>query len=217
MLNNIHAAIFDLDGTLIDSMWVWEKIDVDYLAAKGFKMPEDLRDDIAHLSFQDTAIYFKNRFKLKESIDEIREEWNAMALKEYKYNVKLKPGAEEFLKLLKRNGVKIALATSICSPILDIALESNAMAEYFDIIVTTYEADRGKDFPDIYLLAAEKLAVKPENCIVFEDILPAVLSAKKAGMKVVGVMDKAAAHQHEEIRNCANITIENFIELCSML
>ncbi|MDP4090900.1 MAG: HAD family phosphatase [Bacillota bacterium] len=215
MLKDIKAAIFDLDGTLIDSMWVWEKIDVDYLALKGHEMPSDLRDDIAHLSFQDTAVYFKNRFNLPDTLEEIRAEWNRMALQEYTFNIKLKPGAREFLALLKSNGIKIALATSNSSPLLDIALEGNDIVDSFDVITTTSEVPRGKDFPDIYLRCAEKMSVAPEHCIVFEDILPAVLSAKASGMKVIGILDKAASHQWEEIRNCADMTMENFIHLCN--
>ena len=90
MLTNIKAAIFDLDGTLIDSMWVWEKIDVDYLLSKGLQMPEGFRKDIAHLSFEDSAVYFKKRFNLEDSLEKIKDDWHNMAVKEYSTNVKLR-------------------------------------------------------------------------------------------------------------------------------
>ncbi|NLM35310.1 MAG: HAD family phosphatase [Clostridiales bacterium] len=213
MLTNIKAAIFDLDGTLIDSMWVWEKIDIDYLHSKGFQMPEGFRDDIAHLSFEETAVYFKKRFNLEDSLEKIRNDWHNMAIEEYSNNVKLKRGAKEFLTLLKNNGIKIGLATSNYDALISIVLNKNGIRDLFDAITTTSEVSKGKDFPDVYLLAAKKLGVDPAECIVFEDILPAILGAKAAGMKVVGILDQAARHQWDEILETADKTITDFIEL----
>ncbi|GIM28306.1 haloacid dehalogenase [Clostridium polyendosporum] len=210
MLNNIKAAIFDLDGTLIDSMWVWEQIDVDYLKNKGYDKPKNLKEDINHLSFEQTAIYFKNTFNIKESVEEIMNEWFNMAFDHYENNVKLKSGAKEFLLKLRKSGIKIALATSNSNSLLQCALKSNGIYEFFDVITTTGEVERGKNFPDVYLLTAKKLNVEPENCIVFEDILAAIQGAKAAGMKVVGVYDEAAEHQKEEIINLADRFIESY-------
>ena len=106
MLKNIQAAIFDMDGTLIDSMWVWDSIDNVYLEKRGFSVPPDLRYDIIHLSFQETALYFKNKFNLIDSIEEIQDEWNNLAYFEYANNVKLKPYAKEYLLQLKNKGIK---------------------------------------------------------------------------------------------------------------
>lgn len=213
MLSNIKAAIFDLDGTLIDSMWVWEKIDIDYLKIRGIDLPHDLRDHIAHLSFDETAKYFKNRFNLPDTLDEIKSEWNEMALHEYSSNIGLKPGVIKFLEKLKNKNIKIALATSNSQLLLELALKNNEIYHYFDSITTTSEVSRGKDHPDIYLLAAKKLNTKPENCLVFEDILPAVKSARSVGMKVVGVKDTAASHQEAEIIAFSSIFINNFFDL----
>lgn len=210
MLGNIKAAIFDLDGTLIDSMWVWEQIDVDYLKNRGFDKPKNLKEDINHLSFEQTAIYFKNTFNINESVEEIMNEWFNMAFNHYQNNVKLKSGAKKFLLKLKKTGIKIALATSNSNALLQCALKSNGIYELFDVITTTSEVERGKDFPDVYLLTAKKLDVKPENCIVFEDILAAIQGAKAAGMKVVGVYDEAAEHQKEEIIRLADKFIESY-------
>ena len=90
MLIDIKAAIFDLDGTLVDSMWVWTQIDIDYLKKKGYSMPENLKDEITHLSFSQTADYFKKRFNLDDSIEEIMNDWHNMAYNHYSNNVKLK-------------------------------------------------------------------------------------------------------------------------------
>jgi HAD superfamily hydrolase (TIGR01509 family) len=213
VFTNIKAAIFDLDGTLVDSMWVWEKIDIDYLQKRNIALPHDLRDHIAHLSFDETAKYFKRRFNLPDTLEEIKSEWNEMALKEYSCNIFLKPGVTEFLDLLRSKNIKIALATSNSQLLLELVLKNNGIYHYFDSITTTSEVSRGKDHPDIYLLAAKKLEVSPENCIVFEDILPAVKSAISAGMKVVGVKDTSACHQEHQIKASSNLFINDFNDL----
>lgn len=213
MLTNIKAAIFDMDGTIVDSMWVWDKIDIDYLSGHKLDKPEDLKDEIAHLSYDEVAVYFKDRFKLPYTVDEIKKHWNDMAYTEYETNVKLKCGVEEFFKILKENNIKIALATSNSKILLEACLKGNGIYEYFDVITTTNEVSRGKDFPDVYLLTAERLGVAPEECIVFEDILPAVKGAKAANMKVVGIHDEHSKRQHEEMKKEADLFILEYNEL----
>jgi HAD superfamily hydrolase (TIGR01509 family) len=213
MLTNIKAVIFDLDGTLIDSMWVWGKIDEDYFKVRNMDLPKDLKDQIEHLSFDDTAVYFKNNFNLTDTLEEIKKEWLDSAHAQYISNVKLKPGVIEFLSLLKTLNIKIGLATSNTQTLLEAGLQANGIYDYFDSITLTDEVSRGKNFPDVYLLAAQRLGVKPEECMVFEDILPAVKSAKAAGMKVVGVYDDFSKHQREDIINHADRYIIEYHEL----
>ena len=217
MLKNIKAAIFDLDGTLIDSMWVWGKIDEDYFRIRNMDLPENLKSQIEHLSFDETAAYFKNNFGISDTIEEIKKEWTDSAYVEYLNNVKLKPGVVEFLSLLKTLNIKIGLATSNTKDLLEAGLQANGIYHYFDSITITDEVSRGKNFPDVYLLAAEKLGAKPEECIVFEDILPAVKGAKAAGMKVVGVYDDFSKEQKEDIINHADRYIIEYHELTTAI
>ncbi|MBE6049206.1 MAG: HAD family phosphatase [Clostridium sp.] len=213
MLNNIKAAIFDLDGTLIDSMWVWKQIDIDFLASKGHTVPKDLKEKISHLSFNEVAVYFKTAFNLDDSIEDILDMWNKMAINHYSNNVTLKPGVLEFLKFLKKNNIKIGLATSNNNLLLECALKSNDIYDYFDVITTTGETGKSKREPDVYLLCAQKLQVKPENCVVFEDILDAVKGAKLANMKVIAVNDESSEEDKNELINIADKYIYNFKEL----
>lgn len=213
MLTNIKAAIFDLDGTLADSMWVWAQIDVDYLKSKGCSMPKNLKDEITHLSFNQTAIYFKEKFNLTDSIEKISSDWNDMAFNHYAHNVKLKPGAKEFLDYLRSCKIKIALATSNSLTLLEACLKNNEVYDYFDVITTTDEVCNGKDCPDVYLLSAKKLGVNPENCLVFEDILPAVQAAKCANMKVIAVKDDASLNSKEALQNYSDKYIDSFTDL----
>lgn len=212
-MNNIKAAIFDLDGTLIDSMWVWEQIDIDYLSSRGKSIPKGLKEKINHLSFKQTAEYFKDNFKLVESIEEIMDCWHLMAYEHYSKNVRLKVGALEFLEKLKSLGIKIGLATSNSTPLLEAALHANNIYDLFDAITITDEVKRSKANPDIYLLSAKKLNVSPEDCMVFEDILAAVEGAKLAGMRVTGVFDKSAEHQKNDLLEKCDYYIQDFRDL----
>ena len=213
MFKDIKAAIFDLDGTLIDSMWIWEKIDTDYLINKGYTKPENLKDEIGHLSFEQTAIYFKNKFNISDTVEEIMKEWHSMAVAHYTKDVKLKPGAKDFLIKLKTMNIKIGLATSNSQELLKAALEANGIYELFDSITTTDEVARGKNFPDVYLLSSEKLGVKPHECVVFEDILPAVQGAKAAGMKVIAVYDESSEQDKDKVISLANSYIESYLDI----
>ena len=213
MLNDIKAAIFDLDGTLVDSMWVWSQIDVEYLEIKGYSLPENLRNEISHLSFSQTATYFKKEFNLEDSIEKILEDWHNMAFNHYSTNVKLKLGVKDFLNYLKSFKIKIALATSNSIPLLEACLKNNDIYEYFDSITITDEVSNGKDCPDVYLLAASKLDVNPKDCLVFEDILPAVKGAKAANMKVIAVKDDECLDSKEDLLKYADRYIHSFLEL----
>ena len=217
MLNNIKAAIFDMDGTLIDSMGVWNKIDIDFLQKRGYQVPENLKSNIEHLTFLECAEYFKKNFALGDTLQEIMAEWNEMAENEYAYNIKLKLGVNEYLIFLKSLGIKISIATSNNLSLIEKVLKSNEIYHFFDSITTTDEVIRGKSFPDIYLLAAKKLGVVPKECVVFEDILPAILGAKAAGMKVIGVHDTYSAYQQKDIMKHADKYIFHFHELMDVI
>ena len=131
--------------------------------------------------------------------------WNTMAYNHYKNNVKLKPGALNYLKNLKKAGIKIGLATSNSIPLLTATLKNNNAFDLFDAITVTDEVKKSKSNPDIYLLAAKKLGVDPSECMVYEDIIAAVKGVKLAGMKVTGVYDEHAKHQIDLLkRECDN-------------
>lgn len=211
--SNIQGAIFDMDGTIIDSMWVWYSINKDYLAKRNVSVPADLKQKIETMTFRESALYFKDRFQIEDSVDTIMAEWNDMARSSYSSDVKLKPGVYEYLSKLKEKDIKIGLATSNYSKLVELALSHNNITHFFDAITTIEEVEREKNFPDIYLLTAKKLNVAPENCVVFEDILPAIKGAKLAGMTVVGVHDEYSLDQWEAIMECSDHWIERYDEL----
>ena len=119
VLDDIEAVIFDLDGTLVDSMWIWHDIDVEYLGRYGIPIPDRLQADIEGMSFDEVALYFKERFAIPDTPEQIKDSWNAMAWDKYEREVGLKPGVKTFLDACKAKGIKLGIATSNSRKLLD--------------------------------------------------------------------------------------------------
>lgn len=213
MLQDKKAVIFDLDGTLVDSMWMWKSIDIEFLGRYGYECPDDLQRAIEGMSFSETAVYFKDRFHLPMELDEIKAIWVQMSIDKYRHEVPLKPGAKAFLQYLKERGVRTGIATSNGRDMVDAVLQSLGVEPYFDIVTTACEVAAGKPAPDIYLKVAETLFVKPQQCLVFEDIPAGILAGKRAGMEVCAVEDEFSLDLEEEKRSMADYYIRDYNEL----
>lgn len=213
MLKDIKAVIFDLDGTLVDSMWIWKEIDIEYLGRFGITIPDGLQKEIEGFSFSETAAYFKERFQLPDSLDQIKEDWNRMAKEKYETEVPFKPGVPAFLQFCREQNIKMGIATSNSRELVTAAVKALGAADYFSCIMTACEVNKGKPAPDIYLAVAGALSVPPENCLVFEDIIPGIQAGKNAGMKVCAVEDLYSSHQKEEKKTAADYYIENYTDI----
>jgi len=213
VLEGIKAVIFDLDGTVVDSMWMWEAIDIEYLARFGIPLPPDLQKKISGMSFRDTAVYFKETFGIPDSLEKIKSDWNEMAMDKYCNEVPLKPGVLEFLKKLKVRGIKTGIATSNSKELAFAVLKVLGLEPYFDEVHMSCEVRTGKPAPDIYLLVADRLDVAPEECLVFEDISEGIQAGKAAGMKVCGVEDEFSAAYREEKKKLADYYITHYDEV----
>lgn len=212
----IKGVIFDLDGTLVDSMWMWKQIDIEFLGRYGLDVPNDLERIIEGMSFSETAAYFKERFQLPMTLEEIKNTWNQMALNKYSNEVDLKPGAGEFLQYLKENDIAMGIATSNSRELVNAVTIALGIQKYFDSITTACEVKAGKPAPDIYYKVAKDLNLDPKQCVVFEDVPAGILAGKRAGMKVYAVEDQFSNHLRKEKIELADQYIQNYHEVIQM-
>ncbi len=217
----IEAVLFDLDGTLIHSSWVWPQVTVAYLAKYGLEVPEHL-DELEGKSFTEIAKYFKERFYIPQTVEEIKETWNTMGETLYTKQMVLKEGVLPFLELLSSMHLKIGIATSNSLEMTEKALTYLGVRNYFNVICTSCMVKMGKPDPSIYLETAKQLGVFPENCLVVEDMPNGVKAGKAAGMQVWAIKDtqkeetvallKELADQYFEDYDAVKNTFVNYIK-----
>lgn len=205
--------IFDMDGSLVDSMWVWTAIDREFLGRHGYRVPENFQKDLGGMSLKEMSYYFKERFSIPLSPEEIQEEWNRMAICKYQHEVDLKPGAETLLAWLRENHIKTGIATSNSRKLVEALLESLGLSGFFHAVITGDEVTKGKPDPEIYLRASRKMGTRPERCLVFEDIVPGLQAGLAAGMQVCSVWDRASAGKQEEKEALAHYSIRDFRDI----
>lgn len=214
MLENIKGIIFDLDGSLADSMWVWSAVDDEYIKRYKLQMPEDFYEAIEGKSFTETAQYFLDMFpQLDMTLEELKQEWVMMAEEKYRLEVPLKEGVREFLKDMKEQRIPVGIATSNHRSLAEELLEANHIREYIDVIWTSCDVKTGKPAPDVYLRVAESLGISPESCLVFEDVPMGILAGKNAGMKVCAVEDSFSRHQEARKKELADYYIRNYNDI----
>lgn len=208
-----RAVIFDLDGTLVDSMWMWKAIDIEYLGRYGHECPPLLQKEIEGMSFSETAVYFKETFAIPDSIEKIKQAWTEMSIEKYRSQVPLKAGVRQFLEFLKEKGIFMGIATSNGREMVDVVLKSLGIMSFFQVIATACEVAAGKPAPDIYLNVAQRLGVRPEQCMVFEDVPAGILAGKAAKMTVCAVEDDFSAGMQSEKKQLADYYIEDYFQL----
>ncbi|MBQ8803993.1 MAG: HAD family phosphatase [Tyzzerella sp.] len=214
MLKDIDAIIFDIDGTLIDSMWVWVHIDDVFLEKYHLTEPEDFHEGMEGKSYSETAQYFLDIFpELPHTREELEEEWHQMAFEIYTKEIKLKKGAYEFIKEMHKAGKRLGIATSNSRELAEGTLANNKVLEYLDTLWTSDEAMAGKPAPDVYLKAAESLGVEPARCLVFEDVPNGIRAGKNAGMKVCAVDDPFSRPQEALKRELADYYIQDYDDI----
>ncbi len=213
MLENIKAVLFDMDGTLIDSIWIWGEIDIEYLGKHGYEVPSGLQQEIEGMSFSECAAYFKERFRIPDSVEMIKTEWIERAKDKYAHEIPLKPGAKRFLKYLKEQGIPMGIATSSSRELLDTAMEALGRSDYMDSCMTSGEAGAGKPAPDIYLKVARELGAAPEECLIFEDTPTGMQAGINAGSKVCAVADTFSESRKDLIFQLADYYIESYDEI----
>lgn len=208
----LRGAIFDMDGTLLDSMSVWDNVGENYLRSIGYEPRENFAETIKDLSLYQASCYCKSEYGIKLSFDEIMDGVNAMVEGFYRYEAKLKQGADEFLRRLRESGVKMCIATATDKHLAEAALARCGITSCFCDILTCNSVGHGKDEPIIYRLALESLGTKKSETIVFEDALYALKTAHDDGFITAAVFDEHERAQ-DELKMLSDFYIKNFKEI----
>ncbi|NMA66544.1 MAG: HAD family phosphatase [Clostridiaceae bacterium] len=213
----IDGVIFDIDGTILDSMSIWDRAAEMFLNNLGIEAEDGLGETMFSMSMIDGASFLKQRYSLDMDKDAIIGGINHTIEDFYHEQVQLKEGVEGFLKEMKQRGIKIVAATSSDRHIVVGALKRLNLMGYFEKIFTCTEIGAGKEKPDIYLAAAQYMGTRPRNTWVFEDALYAIQTAKNAGFRTVGVFDASSIIDLEKIRQVSDIYLDKLDTLSVFL
>lgn len=208
----IQGAIFDLDGTLVDSLYAWKTSSSDFLISQGITPPAGINEQMAQLSLLDGAAYLKEHFQLPQTPQEIVDTVVGQIGKKYETEIKLKPGVKSFLTELKRRGVKLAVATASDRRPTQAVLQREGVLDLFDFIITCDEVGAGKRSPVIYEKALARLGTPKNATWVFEDAPYAVYTAKDGGFLTAAVEDPAAAADKAQVQARADRYITSFAQ-----
>ena len=203
-------AIFDMDGTLIDSMGFWKNLAAEYLTAKGIaEIPGEILERIRPMTMSESAALFKQAFGLTGDVE---AEMNAMMEDHYRKDIPLKPGVREYLENLHRQGVRMCVASATAEHLMESCLTRLGVRQYFEFLLSCETVGAGKSSPLVYQESAKRLGGCPSEIAVFEDALYAVQTATEAGFHVMGVYDDSAAGNWQRIEELSDAVILNWEE-----
>ncbi len=207
------GIIFDLDGTLLDSMSVWENVDRDFLEENGCVYSPVVSDTVKKMTIYDSADYFKREFSLEHSCEYIINRIEEMVSEKYFYSIPLKNGVYETVKRLHEGGIKMCVATATYNRLAEAALKRLGLYDMLDFILTCSDVGSGKDDPEIFLRSAEKMGFDISETAVIEDSLHCIETAKKADFFTIGIYDTIAEGEWEKICEISDIAVKNINEI----
>ena len=209
-----EAAIFDFDGTIALTGDIWHQVDRLFLERRGLTWTPDYAVKLAALGFDDGARYTIEAYGLDgETPEDICAEWTEMSEELYASTVVLRDGVEDYVRALRDAGVRVALATTNNSQVLGSLRPRVDVFDLFDSCVFGHDVERNKNHPDIYLEAARRLDVSPQKAIVFEDIVPALESAKRAGCTTCAVASGEVFQNVDDLRAAADLFLRDWRDI----
>ncbi len=200
----LNYAIFDLDGTILDTFNLWHEVDVGFLKKHSLGDEERYFDEILGMNFMQCALYTIEKYHLDRTPRSLMDEWDEMAAEAYENTVEAKPGAIEFLHKLHERGVRLGVATSNYEKLYKPALVRLGIYDLFESFTEAHDSKNGKSTPEIYLTEAQKLGATPECCAVFEDIILGVRSANCAGFTTFAILDARLTDDENALRKEAS-------------
>lgn len=209
----MKGAIFDVDGTLLDSMNAWFNVTMDFFKENNIVFTEKQLEGFKSMTLEESLPMIKRDYNLSLSVEEIFESFKVKVAYEYANNIPLKKGAKEYLKKLHDEGVKIALATSGYEGLCKSAFSRLGIWEYVDACAFSSEVGVNKSNPDVYLLAAERIGIAPSDCTVFEDIPLGIEGAKKGGFSTCAISDPSNKGEWDALKEMADMHILDYTEL----
>lgn len=198
---NKKYCIFDMDGTLVDSMEYWKALGREFLNSKGLTEGiDDVLKQIEAMTTLESSALFIETFGLEGTPESVAQEINEMMDDHYRNDIPLKPGVKTYLQSLHEQGVKLCVASAAVNHLVDACLTRLGVGEYFDFFLSCEEVGCGKNRPDVFLEAAKRMGSRPKDTAVFEDALYAIETAKNAGFYTVGVADCSNADTWEQLK-----------------
>lgn len=209
----MKGAIFDVDGTILDSMSVWHNVTGRFFEKHGLVLTDEKAATYKEMTLNESLPQINEEFGLGMTFDEIYEDFRQMVNEEYENNIGLKDGVDEYLKALHNKGVKIAVATSGYEGMCKSAFKRLGIIDYIDAYAFSAEVGVNKSKPDIYFLAAKRIGVAPEECTVYEDIVQGINTAKNAGFKTCAVYDYTNRDETQRLKQLSDRYITGWSEL----
>ncbi len=216
-MKTIKGVIFDVDGTLLDSMGKWSTLTSDYLKERGIVPDADLDETIFKMTVGGAIQYVKERYHLEESEEEIQKACLSRIVAFYRDEVQLKKGARELLCYLKENDIRVMTASSGERVLQEPAFERLGVRDEIEELLFCTELHTDKSTPEIYRIAAEKMHLSTDEIVVFEDALHGVESAKSAGFLVCGVEDEASAQDRKKIMALSDWYVQDLKDAIKMI
>lgn len=210
-MKNFNYIIFDMDGTLVDSMKYWKTLLYEYLNNMNINhIPSDVMETIKPMTMAESTAYLIKRFNLNKTTDEVIGEMDLLMANHYTNDILPKPGVVKYIQTLKKQNVTMCVASATAKHLINLCLDRWDILDCFDFILSCEDTGIGKTQPDIYLEAAKLMNSLPENTAVYEDALYAMKTAKAAGFYVIGVRDKYTQSKWDQIVDCADEVICDF-------
>lgn len=209
----MRGAIFDVDGTLLDSMPVWWRVSEKFFRNHNLEVSCKRFEEYKEMRLEDSLPQIRAEFKIDMTVDDMIDEFRRLAFEEYRDFVQMKPYAKEYMEKLHNEGVKIAIATSGYEGLCRSAFTRLGVWDIIDARAFSDEVGVDKSHPDVYLLAAKRIGVEPSECVVFEDIVKGIEGAKSGGFKTCAVYDESNEEETQTLKSTADRYIKSFKEL----